>query len=203
MEKSLYAAAVLISVLAGGLFGYSQSTGSDTQPVRVLFVGNSLTFQNDMPSLVSKLAGSKGIFVVHDTVAAGGAKLSDHASNPKLADKIRETNWDFVVFQEQSQMPGFPEIQLEAEVYPFAKELADTVRSLAPGAKTVFYMTMAHKKGDQNNSTNIPEVSTYAGMQDRVNDTYVTLARRNRAKLAPVGRVWAEARSAYPELELY
>jgi hypothetical protein len=67
--------------------------------VRVLFVGNSLTFSNDMPEMFAELARSGGYDVKVDMAAQGGWTLSDHASSQLTLNKIDET-WDFVILQE-------------------------------------------------------------------------------------------------------
>ena len=48
------------------------------QPIRVLFVGNSLTQANDLPLMVSALAAGFGVQIQGTDVSQGGFSLEDH-----------------------------------------------------------------------------------------------------------------------------
>jgi hypothetical protein len=171
--------------------------------LRVLFVGNSLTTQNDLPRMIAGLAKSRGRDLQYDVYAPGGYRLSQHASDPRLLEKIDRGSWDMVVLQEQSQMPAVPQDRLEREDYPFARLLSQRIRAASPRAKVAFYQTMAKRNGDAQFFPDIPEMKTYDGMQKRINATYVEMAKNNRGLLVPVGSVWREARARNPGLGLY
>lgn len=53
-------------------------------PVRVLFVGNSLTTAHNIPGLVAELALSSGHRMDYRVYAPGGRKLMQHAADPQL-----------------------------------------------------------------------------------------------------------------------
>src|SRR5678816_986615 len=73
---------------------------------RVLFIGNSYTYVNDLPGTFAKLARATGHDVVTGMVAAGGATLGQHASATTTKRAIDSLRWDYVVIQEQSQIPS-------------------------------------------------------------------------------------------------
>jgi hypothetical protein len=173
------------------------------RPLSILFVGNSLTYQNDLPRMFADLAKSRGRDVEYDACTPGGYRLSQHATDPRLLEKIDRGGWDVVVLQEQSQMPAIAPERLEREVYPFARLLSQRIRAASPRAKVAFYQTMAKRNGDAQSFPDIPEVKTYEGMQRRINATYVELARDNRGLLVPVGLVWEKTRQQNPALALY
>ena len=82
-----------------------------TRPgLRVLFVGNSLTYSNDMPALVHDLAAADPaatpIYAVEYT--AGAWRLKAAASDRGLYRLLHEVRWDDVVLQEQSAIPSLP-----------------------------------------------------------------------------------------------
>ena len=171
--------------------------------LRVLFVGNSLTYQNDLPRMIAALAKSRGHDMQYEVYAPGGYRLSQHAADAKLFEKIDRGSWDVVVLQEQSQMPAVPKDRLEREVYPFARILSQRVRAASPKAKIAFYQTMAKRNGDARFFPDIPEMRTYEGMQRRINAAYAEMAKDNRGLLVPVGLLWKEARATRAELGLY
>lgn len=177
---------------------------SDDTKIRVLFIGNSLTTVNDLPRLVADLAKSRQHPMEYDVYAPGGKDLSEHASDPVTLNKIKENAWDFVVLQEQSQRPSFDQEQVEEEVYPYAQKLSKLIREANPQSHVVFYMTMAKKNGDPHNAIKVsPELGTYEGMQNRINQSYVNMAMNNDALVAPVGLVWKRVREQYPSIDLY
>lgn len=170
---------------------------------RILFLGNSLTSANDLPGMLAQIARSKHHDIECDMYAPGGYTLKQHSNDNVALDKINKADWDFVVLQEQSQLPAFSSELVKRDVFPFARQLCELIRSAKPQARIVFYMTMAHENGDVQNSAWLPEIGTYSGMQRRINESYFTMARDNFAMTAPVGVAWANVRQEHPDINLY
>ena len=74
--------------------------------LRVLFLGNSYTSFNNLPQLVQSLSGSAGKTLIIDSNMPGGMTVSGHVNNATSIAKISQGNWDYVVIQEQSQIPS-------------------------------------------------------------------------------------------------
>lgn len=74
---------------------------------RVLFVGNSLTYYNDLPRIVQAMyaAARPGHAVEVDLLAEGGAKIADHLREGRWAELLAERRYDLVVLQD---LGGFP-----------------------------------------------------------------------------------------------
>ena len=68
---------VLAIVATLGLGG-SSAGAQPRSSLRVLFLGNSLTATNDLPSAVARIAGRAGRRLEYRTVAPGGYALEDH-----------------------------------------------------------------------------------------------------------------------------
>ena len=170
---------------------------------RALFLGNSYTYVNNLPQMITDMAASTGNVFIYDSNAPGGYTLQGHSSNATSLAKIAIGNWDYVVFQEQSQLPSFPISQVQTDVFPFAKMLDSTINADNPCAETVFYMTWGRKNGDASNCASWPPVCTYAGMDSLLDLRYRMMADSNNAIVSPVGRVWNYVRQLYPSLELY
>jgi hypothetical protein len=179
------------------------ANAGESRALHILFVGNSLTYQNDLPRLFAGLAKSRGHDVQVDMYAPGGYRLAQHATDQRLLDKIDGGGWDVVVLQEQSQMPAAPRERLEREVYPFAQALSQRVRATSPHARIAFYQTMARRNGDVQTFPDLPEAHTYEGMQRRINASYAEMAKANHGLLVPVGAAWEKARKQNPALPLY
>ncbi len=173
------------------------------QPVRVLFVGNSLTSAHNIPGIVAELALSAGKQMDYRVYAPGGRKLVQHASDPHLHKMIRSQKWDFVVLQEQSQLPAFRDSQLQRQVFPHARSLSRLIKANDPHTTVVFYMTMAHQHGDRMNAPSHPAVGTYNGMQQRIARAYLRMGKDNKGIVAPVGIAWQRVREDKPVISLY
>lgn len=80
--------------------------GSDAgrSVLRVLFVGNSYTYVNDVPSLLANISSSveSGPLIQTDSLAEGGQTLAGHLANPRVASRIARGDWTHVVLQGQS-----------------------------------------------------------------------------------------------------
>lgn len=184
-------------IFAVAFCSYSQETKS------VLFLGNSYTYYNSLPVLVENVAASMGDTVIRDQNTPGGYTLQGHSTNAISQEKIREGNWDFVVLQEQSQRPSLSEAEVETLVYPYARQLNDSILKYNSCAETAFYMTWGRKDGDASNCAIWPPVCTYEGMDDLLRQRYLFMADENEAVTSPVGAVWRYLRENHPQLELY
>lgn len=67
---------------------------------RVLFLGNSLTYTNDLPGMVEALALASGIVIDTDEITTGGYGLIDHWNIPARREAVRTGNYDVVILQQ-------------------------------------------------------------------------------------------------------
>ncbi|MDP1728419.1 MAG: hypothetical protein Q8M15_16665, partial [Bacteroidota bacterium] len=170
---------------------------------KVLFLGNSYTSVNNLPLIISTLATSAGDSLVYDFNLQGGFRLYDHYNDFNSKFKIAKGDWDYVVLQEQSQLPSFPMADVAKDVLPFAAGLNQLIKDANPCTITQFYMTWGRKNGDSSNCATWPPVCTYRGMDSLLQLRYHLMANYNRAELSPVGAVWNYLRSNFPSIELY
>lgn len=188
----------LILILSGTLIVFSQNP-------KVLFLGNSYTYVNDLPSMISDLALSMDTSYFKDQNTPGGYRLMNHASNTTTYEKIFSEQWDFVVLQAQSQEPSWPPSQIESEVFPYAKQLSDSIRKNNSCTEILFFSTWGRKEGDSGNCAEWPPVCTFEGMNDRLSVGYFTMAQENNASIAPIGHAWKIARedNLFNDIDLY
>ena len=88
------------------------------QQTRVLFLGNSYTAFNSLPSLTRLLALSLGDTIEVSSNTPGGYTFNGHSTDLTSMTLIQQGNWDYVVLQEQSQLPSFPPSQVNTESRP-------------------------------------------------------------------------------------
>lgn len=188
---------ILLAILGFSVQAFAQQTK------RALFLGNSYTAYNNLPQLVADIASSMGDVLIFDSNTPGGFTLQGHSTNAASLAKIAQGGWDYVVLQEQSQLPSFPWSQFSTASLPFADSLSRKIREADSCAIPLFYMTWGRKNGDQSNCANWPPVCTYSGMQHLLRERYVLMADTNHAQVAPVGAVWRDLLADSLGIELY
>ncbi len=187
----------LICILATAALLYSQD---DT--LRVLFIGNSHTYVNDLPTMFLNLAQSGGHPVIKDMSAPGGYTFQQHTTNATTLTKINQGIWDYVVLQEQSQYPVI-EYYRDSSMYPSARILDSLIRY--NGEQTAFYMTWGWRDGGQHtiNGHSSPDFRDYYHMQDSVTSAYSRIADELDALLLPAGNAWKIAKTIDSSLALW
>ena len=158
-----------------------------TQSIDILFIGNSYTYADNMPQMISNIALSFGDTLNFQTSTFGGATFNSHSSNVSTIDKISQKNWDYLVLQAQSQEPSFSPAQVANDVYSYAQILIDSITSNSICTEPIFFMTLGRKYGDQQNCQFYPPVCTYLGMQNRLRESYLSMSFTSNATCAPVG----------------
>jgi len=111
---------------------------------RILFIGNSYTFANDLPGMFAELASSGKHLVETKTLAQGGWPLADHVNDKKTQPTIQSVKWDFVVLQEQSEIPAFEQSRA-ASMYPAARTLVRMIED--NGEHLIFFMSWGYRDG--------------------------------------------------------
>lgn len=162
---------------------------------RVLFIGNSLTFSNNLPETFAQLARSGGHKVEVDMSAQGGWTLSDHATSAMTLDKIEQQNWDFVVLQEQSVIASIADKRSQ-QTYPAAHLLAARIREST--AAPVLFMTWAYRDHPHDFGHR-----DFDDMQGELCSAYMDIASKLDAMVAPVGIAWQNGIAQDPQLGLW
>ena len=135
------------------------------QNVSVLFIGNSYIYTQNLPGTLYNLAAVGGDTIYYESSTPGGYTFQQHSTNSTTLNKIASRDWDFVVLQEQSQLPSFGDGQVASQVYPYAEILVDSIRSNYECSEPVFFMTWGKRDGDQQNCAGFPALCTFEGIQ--------------------------------------
>lgn len=151
--------------------------------IRVLFVGNSHTYMNDMPALFAEIfeltSGRKADVVM---LAYSGRDLAWHMNEYfSLRYNLLYGDYDYCVIQQAAHpFPGH-DVTLDGagKIISLCKQ-TDTV--------PVMFMTWAEKK--------------YPEHQQIMSETYRDIAANTQALLAPVGEVFAALKDD-PSVDLY
>lgn len=165
--------------------------------MRILLIGNSYTYYNDMPLMFETLARANGNEVEVDAVTRGGSRLYQHLDETGDEGKairalLAEGRYDVLVLQEQSHTPiTDPKVFLDG-----ARGLTELVSSV----RTIFYATWGRKDG----CPLLDELGlTSLGMTMSLEMAYERMAKLLSGELAAVGRAFAAIGAVHPEVELF
>jgi hypothetical protein len=162
---------------------------------RILFMGNSYTYVNDLPHMYAELARSGGHPVEVAMLAEADWGLSDHAGSGRTLETLASAKWDYVILQDQSQWPAIEQYRTERMV-PAARRIVGQIE--AAGARPIFFLTWAHRQGWPRMG-----LADYDAMQDRINQGYLAISREMGAPVAPVGFAWQMAVRQNPPSALW
>ncbi len=115
--------------------------------LKILFIGNSFTFFNDMPTkYFQSICGSEGYKVKVEAITNGGHYLSEFADpsdeyGKKVDKALKNNKYDIVILQEQSGCPIANQSRFFGGVRDLAKKVKDN------GAELYLYETWGYKEG--------------------------------------------------------
>ena len=189
----------ILLIVLFSINSYSQ----DHKKLTALFLGNSYTYVNNLPQVISDLALANGDTLVFDSNCPGGYTFQNHFSDATSVSKMNAQQWDYIILQAQSQEPSFDPTQVETETLPFAIKLDSIIKHHNSCTETVFYETWGRKLGDASNCASYPPICTYLGMQDRLRASYKLFADTTHATMSPAGEAYRKSIALNPSLELY
>ena len=196
---ALAAVIALASLLDAPSAQVSAQTPAQAQPSspprRVLFIGNSYTYVNNLPEMLRAMAAARGKTLDVAMATTGGWKLSDHwtTADSDAHRLLRDRKWDVVVLQEQSTLGstqmtnGVARVGADDQFQRYAKMWQEEIHRT--GTTPAFYLTWA-KKGAPDDQA----------VLDRA---YIGAARAAHGLLVPVGRAWQGAREHHASIELF
>jgi PKD domain. len=167
------------------------------QRLNVLYLGNSYTSVNNLPQMTSLLSLGTHRTINYESNTPGGSTLEQHSRNNTSLALIRKGNWDYVVLQEQSQMPSIDYYRYQS-MYPAVEQLTDSIKKYSPCATVVMYLTWGRLLGGQqcedygNGTYCSADFRDFDHMQDTLTSSYNQIAYQTNSYIAPAGEAWRE-----------
>ena len=156
--------------------------------MRILMLGNSFTFANNMPAMLAELTSAE---VVHHT--RGGARLAEQLNiktkmGAKTQAALEDEFWDYVILQEMSTGP----ITARNSFMNSVSSLCNRIKE--EDGTPILFATWAYKEdGPAMAKIDI----SYDEMAESLHDAYKEAADRNEALLADVGQKFYEAADSH------
>lgn len=152
--------------------------------LRVLFIGNSLTYTNDLPEIIAAMAeATKQKRLSYRAVVFPNYSLEDHWNHADARKELTDKKWDVVVMQQgpSASMEG------RALLIDYSRRFAELIRRA--GARPALYMVWP--------STSRP------GDFDGVSYSYRRAAKEVQGMIFPAGEAWRAAWRRDKKLALY
>ena len=170
--------------------GNNSGASNVTTINNLLMYGNSYTSQNSLHTILEDLGVTNA-----EALTGGGMRFDGHWNNVNSSGHSWNTtlrdpnlNWDYVVLQDQSQVPGFNRTTTSwIEDKDAAILLATEIES--ESSESVLMMTWGRRNGDVTNPT---IYSNFTMMQDRLETGYIDFRDNMTVQgrdvwIAPVG----------------
>jgi hypothetical protein len=151
-------------------------------PAKVLFIGNSLTYANDLPGMLRAVAAQAGKTLVTAEVSQGGFALEDHFHEGAAQTEIAK-GYQLVILQQGPSAEAASQVNL----LKWATRFNPVIRS--SGAKPALYMVW-------------PELARFSRFDD-VRDSYSNAALAIDGMFIPGGEAWRASWRIDPSLKFY
>jgi len=164
---------IILSLFFLGCGSKKQSNFEKThqnEEVNILFIGNSLTYTNNLPKLVINEAKEKEITVKTKLIAFPNYALIDHWNDSKVQKEIASKNYDYVIVQQGPSSQAFGKSILLDYGQKFSALCKEN------NTKLCYFMVW-------------PSLTYYKTFDDVINN-HKEAATKNDAILLPVGEVW-------------
>lgn len=204
-------------IFSGAATGYAQQDTDGGHDLRLLFIGNSLTHYNNMPTvLLGGLIGEGGYNAEIECITEGGSILTQciseqTATGGKVIAAITGGNFDYIVIQASRRVIEHEQTVYDAEANAVKriKEYAD-----AAGSKVVIYSPFGadsdtqtvYRMGDDMLST-VPTDSIVMSRAEqsawlrKLSDRYAVML--SGASVVGAGEAFEHAITYKPALDLY
>ena len=164
----------------------SFDSASNDSTLDLLLIGNSYTSNNQLSVRVENLLTSSGFTPDVQSLTSGGKTLAWHGEQAETEgsewfNALRSPH-DYVILQDQSQVPGFP---TSSSYWQDSMQGAQIIDDLVDynGGDTFFLMTWGYRNGDESNSWRYPD---YVTMQHHLETGYLAYAENLSSEQRPV-----------------
>ncbi len=164
--------------------------------MRILWIGNSFTYYNDLPAIFDALVKAAGKEITTHSLTKGGWYLYRHADpedevGAKVASALKE-DWDVVVLQEQSFHP----IRDKEDFVRSAR----AIKEKCGNADVYLYQSWSYEDGSEKlKSTSLSFEEMHQALRESVHAAAAAL----QVGIAPVGDAHFICCKEHPEISLY
>lgn len=170
----------------------------ESEPLEVLFIGNSLSEWNEMTYTFKSMADSTDKNINVESAIIFGASLTDHLGHTATTNKIREKNWDYVIVQGGNYGIALEEYRDAA--FSEIKNMHDLIKENNRSTNVVLFLDYALGRDVT------ADGETYFGhaqFEEMIYEGTKIISDSLNMLIAPVGRAWSQVFTENSELNLY
>lgn len=155
--------------------------------MKILFIGNSKTYRQNMPKIFQNLTEKSGISLLVEKATKPGASLLELYKELEIFEKINSEKWDYVILQERTIKALQEDI---SEFEKGAKLLCKEIMKNNENTKIVYNACGVH------NDFNIEEYQI-------TNNHYEQIANITNGDVCYTGNAYINFHNMFPEIDLY
>lgn len=189
-------------VLIGVNVSNINANATEQTTVKILFIGNSQTYYNNMPLMVKGLAQADNIDCQVKSITGSNYRLSQFATtgnayNTEILHTLASDKWDYVILQEQ-RVNLMENIESTKKAITTLKEKID-----ASGAKIILFAPQGDSNGRDFRVNGTSIYYDNNTLQYYMNKYYYSLAGVFDCPIAPSGLNFSRCMNEYPDITLY
>ncbi len=168
------------------------------EKIKVLFVGNSFTFYNNIPKLTEEIGKSLGYDLTCDSITKGSWTLTKFADESDemgkvVYDTLKNTNdYNYVIFQDQSTR-SYTHYN---EFYNAVDKLNKLVQKTQLNCETRLYATWGYPDGLKENEIILTQ-------EEKIREKYIQCGNSLNIKVHNVGKAFSKVYQENKDINLY
>lgn len=162
---------------------------------KALFIGNSMTYFNDMPILFQNIANNKGKNIESSMYAPGGTGFVNHVQDDNVYNQFRNQQWDYVILQPGTGESAGVSWPVNTTIER-GQKLMDSIKKYSPCAKIFLYEL---PYGVPNETS----YNTYFNIQTKFKDSVSKMADNLRVPMVAAGECARQHYSTSQDLLLH
>lgn len=179
-----------------------ETTTAYVPPTRILFIGNSSTYYNDMPDMVAGIAATNNKNVEILKITHANFRLSDFTNEADvyyslITKTLTTQSWDYIVIQEHRNVIIQNPLKTEQELNKFYDAIT------ASNAELILYETQADFSGKNFTLNGSSAFLDHVQAQYYMTKNYYSIANKFNATVSSVGVNYTRCMELYPEIILY
>ncbi len=191
---------IIINIGCDPNFNNQETPEPVNNTIKILFIGNSLTYSNNMPKIFEELSLNSGKEVYVDQITPGGVSLGFHSTNVETINKINEQKWDYVILQSSDISAFFDLYDHEIRII---NKLKNHIKKNNNETKIIYMMVSGLRDGWTGRELNGEIVHyTYKQYMKMIYDGTIYIANQCDVIISPIGIAWEKVIDEKSEMKI-
>lgn len=171
------------------------TTQPSSPPTKVLFIGSSMIYTNDMPGMFKETALSMKQNILVESSTAPGYNLNKHLQSDETLSKIKSQKWDYVIILPHT-VTLINEERREKELIPNIRKIKTLIEE--NGSQMYILTNSAFKRGYM-----IRGADSFTSMQKLMIESLDKISTMENVQRIPMGDAWLAYHGKHKETNLW